>query len=51
MVDFISLFAPHLTPELTRKAAELPAQGDVDALFGELELPVRSGCTPVPALV
>ena len=44
MVDFISLFAPHLTPELTRQAAELDSQAAVDALFAETALPIRGGC-------
>jgi LysR family cys regulon transcriptional activator len=48
MVDFISLFAPHLTPELTRRAAEAPAQADVDALFEDIQIPVRAGCSEIP---
>jgi LysR family cys regulon transcriptional activator len=48
MVDFVSLFAPHLTPEVTRRAAEAPAQADVDAMFEETEIPVRVGCSPLP---
>jgi len=44
MVDFVSLFAPHLTHELTRQAAELDSQAAVDALFAETALPMRGGC-------
>jgi len=44
MVDFVALFAPHLTPQLTRKAAQLPTQAEVDALFDENTLPLRVGC-------
>jgi len=44
MVDFISLFAPHLTPELTRQAADLESQVEVDALLADIPLPVRGGC-------
>jgi LysR family cys regulon transcriptional activator len=44
MVEFVTLFAPHLTPHLTRKAAQLPTQAEVDALFDEETLPVRVGC-------
>jgi LysR family transcriptional regulator, cys regulon transcriptional activator len=44
MVDFIALFAPHLTPAITRKAAQLPNQVDVDALFDVEALPLRGGC-------
>ena len=47
MVDFVSLFAPHLNPELVRRAAELPSQAEVDALFTDVKLPLRSGCSPV----
>ena len=44
MVEFISLFAPHLTAELTRKAVELENQADVDALLADIALPIRGGC-------
>jgi LysR family cys regulon transcriptional activator len=47
MVDFISLFAPQLPVELVRRAAELPTQVEVDALFADLTLPLRSGCNPL----
>jgi LysR family cys regulon transcriptional activator len=48
MVDFISLFAPQLAPEITRKASELPTQAEVDGLFRTFKLPVKSGCSPLP---
>jgi LysR family transcriptional regulator, cys regulon transcriptional activator len=44
MVDFVSLFAPQLTTELVRRAAELPTQAEVDALLATVKLPLRSGC-------
>ena len=44
MVDFVSLFAPHLTPALTREAADLETQADVDALIADMPLPTRGGC-------
>jgi LysR family cys regulon transcriptional activator len=47
MVDFISLFAPQLATELVRRAAELPSQTEVDALFAGMELPLRTGCRPL----
>jgi LysR family cys regulon transcriptional activator len=51
MVDFVALFAPHLTPHLTRKAAQLATQAEVDALFDEETLPLKVGCeTPVAEL-
>lgn len=48
MIDFIGLFAPQLPAERVRRAAELPGQDDVDRLFEGVELPLRSGCYPVP---
>ena len=51
MVDFIALFAPHLTPQLTRKAAQLTTQTEVDELFDEAQLPVRGGCDEAPGAV
>jgi len=45
MVEFISLFAPHLNAELTRRAAELETQAEVDTLFADIALPVRGGCS------
>jgi LysR family cys regulon transcriptional activator len=51
MVDFIALFAPHLTPQLTRKAAQLTTQTEVDALFDETLLPMRGGCDESPGAV
>jgi LysR family cys regulon transcriptional activator len=44
MVDFVSLFAPQLPTELVRRAADLPTQAEVDALFEGVKLPLRSGC-------
>ncbi len=49
MVDFITSMAPQLTAELVRRAADLPSQAEVDALFAGLTLPLRSGCQPVAA--
>jgi len=44
MVDFVSMFAPHLLADLTRQAADLASQAEVDELFTEISLPVRGGC-------
>ena len=44
MIDFISYFAPHLTPELTRQTSDLETQADVDALLADIALPIRGGC-------
>jgi LysR family cys regulon transcriptional activator len=49
MVDFVALFAPHLTPQVTRKAAQLPTQAEVDALFDEAALPLKVGCETAEA--
>lgn len=47
MVDFIALFAPHLSTEMIRRAAELPSQAEVDALLESVKLPLRTGA-PAP---
>jgi LysR family cys regulon transcriptional activator len=44
MVDFVSLFAPQLSTEIVRRAAELASQAEVDTLFEGAKLPLRSGC-------
>ncbi len=44
MVDFAELFAPHLLPELTQRAANLETQEEVDLLFADIALPLRGGC-------
>jgi LysR family cys regulon transcriptional activator len=44
MVDFASLFATHLLPELTQQAASMETQQEVDELFGKVRLPLRGGC-------
>ncbi|MCG8434905.1 MAG: hypothetical protein MJA83_12815, partial [Gammaproteobacteria bacterium] len=44
MYDFIELFAPHLTPELTSRVLQTDDQVQVDKLFEEIKLPVRGKC-------
>jgi LysR family cys regulon transcriptional activator len=44
MVDFASLFAPQLTPELVQRAANLETQAEVDELLSSIALPQRGGC-------
>jgi LysR family cys regulon transcriptional activator len=39
--DFIRLFAPHLTRELIEQAIAIREQREFDALFRDIELPVR----------
>ena len=44
MADFIKLFAPHVTDRELERAIEARNQSDVDKLFADAELPLRSGC-------
>jgi LysR family cys regulon transcriptional activator len=44
MLDFIQLFAPHISPEQLEKVRHSRTQEDIDALFGESDLPLRGGC-------
>jgi LysR family cys regulon transcriptional activator len=44
MVDFASLFASHLLPELTQQAASMETQQEVEELFEKIRLPLRGGC-------
>ena len=44
MVDFIQLFASHLTPAQLDDIRRATSQEDIDALLAASELPVRSGC-------
>lgn len=39
MYDFISTFAPHLTPEIVNKAIACTSTNEIDALFADIELP------------
>ena len=48
MVDFIHLLAPHYQSRDIREAANLANQPEVDALLGEIVLPVRGGCEQEP---
>jgi LysR family cys regulon transcriptional activator len=41
MYDFIERFAPHLTKDVVEKAIMLKNADDIDAMFADLELPVR----------
>ncbi len=44
MVDFMGLFAAHLTPELVRDIGETDTQSQVDSLINDIPLPIRGGC-------
>jgi LysR family cys regulon transcriptional activator len=44
MVDFIELFAPHVTPRQLADLRRASDQETVDALFEDADLPLRDGC-------
>lgn len=45
MLDFIQLFAPHITSDQLEKTRHVRTQVDVDKLFRDANLPVRGGCS------
>ena len=45
MLDFVQLFAPHITADQLEKARHVRTQADIDKLFHDAELPIRGGCT------
>ena len=44
MVDFIQLFAPHITSRQLDQLGRARDQGAIDTLFGGTDLPLRGGC-------
>jgi LysR family cys regulon transcriptional activator len=44
MLDFVQLFAPHITADQLEKTRHVRSQGEIDSLFKDARLPVRSGC-------
>ena len=40
-LEFIQLFAPHLTRRLIERAANASTQADVDEIIAGIELPMR----------
>ena len=44
MVEFIQLFAPHVTPSQLADLRRASDQETVDALFKDADLPLRAGC-------
>lgn len=40
MLDFISMFAAHLSPDVLTQVVDCESQQDVDALFNDVDLPV-----------
>ncbi len=45
MLDFIQLFAPHISTEQLECTRHARNQGDIDELFDETALPLRTGCS------
>jgi LysR family cys regulon transcriptional activator len=45
MLDFIRLFAPHMTTDQLEQTRHLRSQVEIDKLFEDAEIPVRSGCS------
>lgn len=44
MLDFVQLFAPHITTDQLERTRHVRSQTDIDALFRDAPLPVRGGC-------
>jgi len=44
MLDFVQLFAPHITSDQLEQTRHVRSQTDIDALFRDARLPVRGGC-------
>ena len=45
MLDFVSLFAPHITAEQLEQVRHARSQEDIDKLFAKAQLPIRGGCS------
>lgn len=45
MLDFVQLFAPHISAEQLEKTRHARTQADIDKLFDGASLPVRGGCS------
>jgi LysR family cys regulon transcriptional activator len=45
MLDFIRLFAPHITEEQLEQTRHAHSQADIDKLYRDARLPVRGGCS------
>jgi len=44
MLDFVQLFAPHITSDQLEQTRHVRSQTDIDALFRDARLPLRGGC-------
>jgi LysR family cys regulon transcriptional activator len=45
MLDFVQLFAPHISPDQLEQTRHVRSQADIDKLFKGANLPVRGGCS------
>ena len=45
MLDFVQLFAPHISSDQLEKTRHVRSQADIDKLFKGARLPVRGGCS------
>lgn len=45
MLDFIRLFAPHITEEQLEQTRGARSQADIDRLYRDAQLPIRGGCS------
>jgi LysR family cys regulon transcriptional activator len=44
MLDFVRLFAPHVTADQIEKTRHARTQADIDEIYRDAKLPLRSGC-------
>jgi LysR family cys regulon transcriptional activator len=45
MLDFVKLFAPHITNHQLEQTRNVRSQKDIDKLFVDAKLPIRGGCS------
>jgi LysR family cys regulon transcriptional activator len=45
MLDFVQLFAPHISADQLEKTRHIRTQSEIDKLFEDATLPIRGGCT------
>jgi LysR family cys regulon transcriptional activator len=45
MLDFVQLFAPHISSDQLEQTRHVRTQADIDKLFENAKLPVRGGCS------
>ena len=45
MLDFMQLFAPHITKDQLEQTRHVRSQADIDKLFEDSKLPLRGGCS------